>query len=251
MRLEIEPEFRLHWSRDVFGNSVATAEFLAPAERLRIRNDLLLRQTPSLPASPAETFPLAVYPMSYSPLEAVVAAAYQTTTYPQDVPAVRGWMQDVVASAHGRPAAELVAQVNRKVHDAIGYSRRETKGVQSPAETLSKGTGSCRDQATLLLEALRVLGFPTRFASGYLDCRASEAGRASTHAWAEAYLPERGWIGCDPTVGNDTSAKHVVVGVSNHPRGVMPITGGFFGEAADYLGMTVAVQTERSEAQPV
>jgi len=50
-------------------------------------------------------------------------------------------------------------------------------------------------------EALRVLGLPARFVSGYLDCAASEAGRASTHAWAEAYLPEVGWTGYDPTLG--------------------------------------------------
>src|SRR5205814_4438803 len=109
--------------------------------------------------------------------------------------------------------------------------------------------GSCRDMATLMLEALRAFGLPARFVSGYLDCAASEAGRASTHAWAEAYLPEIGWIGYDPTLGEATSGKHVVTGVSNHPRGVMPISGTFFDDQNSYLGMEVTVQTERLAAE--
>ena len=99
--------------------------------------------------------------------------------------------------------------------------------------------------ATLMLEALRTLGLPARFASGYLDCAASEAGRASTHAWAEAYLPQIGWTGYDPMLGEATSHKHVVTGVSNHPRGVMPVSGTFFDEHNSYVGMTVTVQTQR------
>ena len=81
--------------------------------------------------------------------------------------------------------------------------------------------------ATLMMEAGRVLGIAMRFASGYLDCAASVAGRASTHAWIEAYLPGLGWRGFDPTLGEPSSLKHIVVGVSSHPRGVMPISGMF------------------------
>jgi transglutaminase-like putative cysteine protease len=163
---------------------------------------------------------------------------------------VQEWVHGIAAAAEGADAESVVALVNRKVHEAIRYNRREAKGVQTPAETLREGTGSCRDMATLLLEALRLLGFSARFVSGYLDCRASEAGRASTHAWAEAYFPEVGWLGFDPTSGLATSAKHVVVGVSNHPRGVMPISGSFFGEPEEYLGMEVTVSTERFEQRP-
>ena len=137
-----------------------------------------------------------------------------------------------------------MATLNQAVKNQIRYNRREEKGVQRPRETLSKGTGSCRDMATLLMEACRALGIAARFSSGYLDCAASLAGRASTHAWAEVYLAGRGWTGFDPTLGEQTSAKHIAIGVSNHPRGVMPISGRFFGSSADYLGMNVSVKFE-------
>jgi transglutaminase-like putative cysteine protease len=99
--------------------------------------------------------------------------------------------------------------------------------------------------ATLMMDAARVLGIAARFASGYLDCPASVAGRASMHAWTEVYLPALGWRGYDPTLGEATSLKHVTTGVSNHPRGVMPVSGMFVGVSSDYREMIVQVTTEK------
>jgi transglutaminase-like putative cysteine protease len=158
---------------------------------------------------------------------------------------VKEWVAAQIDLSREATAESIVAALNRRVREWVAYARRETKGVQTPGETLHKKSGSCRDMATLLLEALRALGLPARFASGYLHCLASEAGHASTHAWAEVYLPEIGWVGYDATTGGPTSANHVVTGVSNHPRGVMPITGSFFGAARNYKEMMVSVRTER------
>ena len=130
------------------------------------------------------------------------------------------------------------------VKEQIRYNRREEKGVQTPLDTLNRATGSCRDMATLLMEACRALGIASRFSSGYLDCPASLAGIASTHAWTEVYLAGHGWTGFDPTLGEQTSGKHITIGLSNHPRGVMPISGRFFGTSADYIGMQVTVKFE-------
>ena len=123
---------------------------------------------------------------------------------------------------------------------AIGAA--ETRGVQTPLETLKLESGSCRDMATLLLEITRSLAIASRFASGYLDSEASLAGRAATHAWTEIYFPEHGWFGCDPTLGEETSQRHIVSGVSSHPRGVMPISGAYSGPTSSFLGMTVSVK---------
>jgi transglutaminase-like putative cysteine protease len=86
-------------------------------------------------------------------------------------------------------AEEIVALVAQTIRKTIKYEQREAKGVQSPSLTLSAGSGSRRDMATLMLEALRSVGLPARFASGYLECTASEAGRASTHAWLKRIYP--------------------------------------------------------------
>lgn len=250
MHVEIEPQCELQWSRDLFGNSVATAHFLKSADRLRISSEVLLEQSLPFPGRAARPAVPVRFPVTFSGLEATMAAAYQATTFPDDVGRVKEWVDHKVRMEAGGGAEDAVAQVTRAIRQSIKYRRREAKGVQTPSETLNMGSGSCRDMATLMLEALRVIGLPARFASGYLDCAASEAGRASTHAWAEAYLPEIGWVGYDPTLGEATSAKHVVTGVSNHPRGVMPVGGTFLDDQktddqSAFLSMEVGVRIER------
>ena len=130
------------------------------------------------------------------------------------------------------------------VFRTITYQRRSERGVQNPARTLDLGTGSCRDMATLMMEAARLLGVAARGVSGYLHCTASMAGHASTHAWTEVYLPTLGWRGFDPTIGAAITIRHVVTGVSSHPRGVMPVSGSFIGARADYKTLHVTVKTE-------
>jgi len=250
MRLEISPEFELEWSRDVFGNSVATIHLLSAANELRIRSEVLLEQTAPFPLRAVRRPVHVPFPVTFSEYESAVAAAYLATTHPDDAVKVREWIASTIDLGEVADATEVVAIVGRAIRQGIKYRRREEKGVQSPTSTIEQGSGSCRDLATLMLEVLRIIGLPARFASGYLDCAASEAGRASTHAWAEAYLPEVGWTGYDPTLGEPTSGKHVVTGVSNHPRGVMPVSGTFFDEQKSYLGMTVTVQTERFAKRP-
>jgi transglutaminase-like putative cysteine protease len=247
MQLEITPDFELEWSLDLFGNSVATVRFLQPADYLRICSEAVLQQTARFPAHSTTRVS---FPIKFTEVESAVASAYLATTYPEDVEKVREWIAGHIDSAAIQNAEEIVALVARTIRNKITYRRRETRGVQTPAMTISAGSGSCRDLATLMLEALRALGLPARFASGYLDCSASQEGHASTHAWAEAYLPDIGWTGYDPMLGEETSERHIVAGVSNHPRGVMPITGTFFDNEGSFIEMNVKVQTERIKCAP-
>jgi transglutaminase-like putative cysteine protease len=148
-----------------------------------------------------------------------------------------------VLSPSADDAEGAVLALCRAIHDRITYRRRLEKGVQSPADTLALASGSCRDVATLMMEAARAAGLAARFASGYLHAGASLTGNASTHAWTEVYLPLLGWRGFDPTMGTAVDARHIVTGVSHHPRGVMPVSGSFDGTAADHAGLTVSVLT--------
>jgi transglutaminase-like putative cysteine protease len=186
----------------------------------------------------------AAFPVIYDHLEVAVASAYQILSYPDDLELLREWTNAGLIPTSEGDAEAVVFSVGERIRREIKYQRRSEKGVQSPAETLKLGSGSCRDMATLMMDACRFLGIAARFASGYLDCPASTAGRASTHAWTEVYLPALGWRGYDPTLGDPTSLKHAPTGVSNHPRGVMPIAGKFNGSPSDYRNMQVQVATE-------
>jgi len=238
--LTLTPKCDLLWSRDIFGNSIAHAYFSEPATELRIENELLVQRfaTTSLPSTIA--IPSA-YPVQYDALEQTIVGAYLAPVYPEDAATVQAWLR----SQHPVPAVsadELLAKLTTAIHQAIKYKRREERGVQSPGSTLTLGTGSCRDVATLLMECARHLGIAARFASGYLDCVATRAARGVTHAWTEVYFPHLGWRGFDPTTGKRCTHQHIVIGVSNHPRGVMPISGKYLGSANALLEMNVVVE---------
>lgn len=245
MGLEIEPEFELAWSRDLFGNSIAVAHFLSSSDRLRICSEVVLKQTEHF-LLPSSRLNLDVrIPLEFSEIESLMAGAYLATIYPKDQPRVDEWVRETIGASSGHSAEQILMLVAQGIRDTVQYRRREIEGVQSPALTISLGSGSCRDMATLMLEVLRTLGLPARFVSGYLESSASKTGLGVTHAWAEAYLPSIGWIGYDPMLGQPISGAHVVVGVSNHPRGVMPVSGTFFGERNSFLQLEVAVTTSR------
>ena len=244
MKLEITPANRLLWSRDVFGNSVALVDFIEQADKLEIRSEVVIRRTPPFCTEAPRARWQVPYPVVYDPLETIVTAAYQALSYPDDVEELHAWLDCGLRIAALTDADETVNALGKLIHEQIRYLRRTEKGVQKPAETLRLGTGSCRDAATLMMEAARMLGFASRFVSGYLHCVASEAARASTHAWTEVYLPSLGWCGFDPTIGEPSSPNHIVTGVSNHPRGVMPVSGMFTGFASHYRRMVVQVKTE-------
>lgn len=252
MRLSITPEAELSWSRDVFGNSIAVLDFSERSDRLAIVSDVLVTRSSTLlrkslkPRKNDEP-----RPPVYDPLDRLVASAYQQIIYSEDAAAVQNWLNDLPFTLP-KGAQSAVSALNRHIREKFPSKRREERGVLTPSQTIERGSGSCRDLATLLLEAVRSLGIAARFASGYLDCEASMAGEASTHAWAEIYLPGQGWRGYDPSLGEETSEKHVVTGVSNHPRGVMPVSGYYHGTAEQFRELKVSVLFEKHPAnEPV
>lgn len=235
------PRSEIVWSRDVFGNSVAQAYFTEPGEELRIESDVTVRR-PLPPAHPKSAPSILIpHPLAYEELERPAVAVYLQPVYPQESETLQEWLQELKLEP-GATAEEMVLQLTATIHRFVRYRRREEKGVQSPATTVTQGEGSCRDFACLLMESARHLGIATRFASGYLDCAATRAARGVTHAWTEVYFPGLGWRGYDPTTGKRCTPQHIVTGVSNHPRGVMPVTGRFAGSATDYRDLTVRVE---------
>ena len=149
----------------------------------------------------------------------------------EDGPAVQAWLARVLADRPDDAEGTMLALCGLVV-PTVRYQRRSKRAFRVRHRRWL-GSGSCRDMATLMMDAARLLGVAARFASGYLHGSASQAGLASTHAWAEVYLPTLGWRGFDPTMGAAISIDHIVVGVSSHPRGVMPVSGAFSGTKVD------------------
>jgi transglutaminase-like putative cysteine protease len=240
MALRIEPAHRVSWIRDVFGNSIALVDFLEPSAVLTIVGDVVVERMLPFPTRDLHEPWRVPFPAVYDPLEADVVTVYRTLSFPRSAQRVRAWL-DGARPFDPHDAEGTMLTLSQLVHESIAYVRRYSHGVQTPAQTLELGTGTCRDMATLMMDAARTLGVAARFASGYLHGTRSMAGAAATHAWAETYLPTLGWRGFDPTLGAETSWRHVVTGVCTHPRGVMPVSGSYVGarEVFDHLSAVV------------
>ncbi len=175
MHLQLAPAHQVDWIRDVFGNSIALVDWLEPSITLRIVNDVVVERLAPFPARTLHTPWSVPFPPRYDPLESAIVGIYMEPTYSVDEPAVRAWLSEA-STGKPRDAEGTMLALCRRVFSTVRYRRRMEKGVQTPAETLTAGSGSCRDMATLLMEAARLSGVAARFASGYLHGRASMAG---------------------------------------------------------------------------
>ena len=241
--LEISPAHTLQWKRDVLDNSVALVSFSQPSAQLRVSSSVVIQHYEENPFDFLVDDYAVMHPFQYAKQEQAELAPFEQSVYPstQDRDAVRAWL-DGLALLQPMQTFALLDRMNREIAGRCVYQMREEPGVQSPALTLSNNSGSCRDFAALFMEGCRFLGLASRFVSGYLFAPATEAGNASTHAWAEAYLPGAGWKGFDPTSGEVTGNRHIAVAVARHPEAVPPVAGSFVGPVGEQPVLNVAVQ---------
>lgn len=240
--LEISPGYKIKWYRDPFDNSLALIDFLAPSNKLSITSEVVIQHYEDNPLSYSMEAYAQSYPFRYREDERIDLAAFLNPVFSNEQPAVFGWLRDIGLPNERMETWSLESELNRAIHSRFRYQRREESGVQSPVQTLTKGSGSCRDYATLFIEACRCLGLASRFVSGYLHAPTTEAGNASTHAWAEVYIPGGGWQGFDPTVGEVTGNRHIAVAVARNPESVPPVSGSFIGPNRVSPAMHVNVQ---------
>lgn len=135
--------------------------------------------------------------------------------------------------------------LNTALHDIFDYKPQGTK-VDSPIdEALQKRQGVCQDFAHIMIALVRQVGIPCRYVSGYLFHRREDHDRSAedaTHAWVEAWLPELGWVGFDPTNDLIAGDRHIRVALGRDYADVPPTRGVFKGDARSELNVAVQVR---------
>jgi transglutaminase-like putative cysteine protease len=208
MTLDIHPApAALRWLHDIFDNSVAIATFSESTLELRFDSTVTLEHLETTLPDYALEIEAQTYPFSYPDDEGPDLVGALVRRYPGDE--VGQWAARYLSSAGSTDTMALLETMTMSIKDEFTYVRRPEKGVQRPEDTLRRRSGSCRDFAVLMMEAVRSLGLAARFVSGYIfvpeAAQGDTEGGGSTHAWMQVYLPGAGWVDFDPTnsiVGN-------------------------------------------------
>jgi transglutaminase-like putative cysteine protease len=247
--LAITPQpSQLRWLHDVFDNSVAVATFEGNTTELRFDSAVTLEHfETTLPEYPLEDY-ARTYPFRYSDEDFPNLSRALFRHHPDD--AVSRWALQFLDPSSETGTMKVLRAITHGIREQFIYTRRVEKGVQTPAETMRKRRGSCRDFALLMMEAARSLGIAARFVSGYIYVpdHSGVAGGGATHAWMQAYLPGAGWVDFDPTNSIVGNRNLIRVAVAWSPEHALPLWGTYEGSAKAFLNMEVTVSVTEEAA---
>jgi YD repeat-containing protein len=247
--LTLSPPGETRWSYDALGNCVCRFTPQGEATSFSVVSELVLERFPA----PIDLYPVrdpqSAMPVDYALTDRIALAPFMTPTS-DDIEGVLPWLRDQLG-AIGEPAMAFLLRLTQHICGHFDYQAREAEGVQTPAQTLAFRSGSCRDYAWLMVEALRHVGFAARFVTGYLYSAgiADVRGAGATHAWAEVFLPDLGWLQFDPTNGIAESPDLIAVAAARTPAEAAPVAGTIIGNPGGSR-LTVAVDVRLEEPQP-
>ncbi|MDI1260323.1 transglutaminase family protein [Aquabacterium sp.] len=231
--LKVEPANHfVNWMQDPFANHLARLVFPEQTQEFKITVDLVAEMAVYNPFDFFLEPEAENYPFSYE-----AGLKHDLAPYLVKDPATPLFQKfvDSIDLKKVRTIDFLVG-LNQRLQGDISYTIRMEPGVQTPEQTLTLKSGSCRDTGWLLVQALRHLGLAARFVSGYLiqlkaDVAAldgpsgTEVDFTDLHAWCEVFLPGAGWIGLDPTSGLMAGEGHIPVACTPEPTTAAPVSG--------------------------
>ncbi|HVS48098.1 MAG TPA: transglutaminase family protein [Candidatus Dormibacteraeota bacterium] len=237
--LEVSSGIQPRTYRDGYGNNVHYFNLVRPHTRLNVTSRSVVETGGELDAEPGEE---------------LVIDFLRFRSPVKDVPGIRQ-----LASRHqiaDPGSSALVEQALDELTLAISrdftYDRAVTNVYSAVDEVLALRAGVCQDFAHLFIAVARAMGVPARYVSGYIHApteRAPGSGgnvASASHAWAEAWVPGRGWIGYDATHPVRTSDHHVRLAVGRDYSDAAPTRGIYVGSATGT--MVVSVRTRELSA---
>ncbi len=235
--IKITPETHfLNWQQDPYSNYLARLVFPEKTKSLTIEVDIVAEM---INVNPFDFFIEEYgekYPFSYEKsLEKELVPYFETLPVG---PRMKTFLSRI--SRESVRTIDFIVTLNQLVHNELKYTIRLEAGLQSPEETLTLKSGSCRDFAWLLVQTFRHMGLAARFVSGYsiqlvADVKALDGPSGTAmdccdlHAWAEVYLPGAGWVGLDATCGLLAGSGYIPLAATAEPANAAPVSGAIMG----------------------
>ncbi len=144
--------------------------------------------------------------------------------------------------APGRPLAEALYELSHRIYTEFKYKPNSTSIHMPLLEVLGKRQGVCQDFAHVMIGALRSLGLPARYTSGYLRSSPGSHGAEASHAWVAAFVPGSGWLSYDPTNDVMPSDRHLTLAFGRDYGDVTPVKGVAVGGGSHSVEVEVTVK---------
>jgi transglutaminase-like putative cysteine protease len=161
----------------------------------------------------------------------------RTTALTEPGEAVRALAGDIPA---GADRLSLLHTLMNTIHARVAYVPGATDVTTDAEGALRHGEGVCQDHAHIFISAARLLGIPARYVSGYLMMDGI-AEQTASHAWAEAHVPELGWVGFDAANCICPNERYVRIATGLDYRDAAPVSGIRFGNGAERLAVEINV----------
>jgi transglutaminase-like putative cysteine protease len=241
--LELAPEATVRYHVDYYGNRVHQFHIPEAHRRLSI-------QARSRVVTYSRPAPI---PVAAESLVELRPRFFDFLAPTRRVPLDRDW-----ATATQAPplfpdgdVVDYLVRLTRHLHGFFTY-RQDVTEIDTPiADFIEAGVGVCQDYTHAMLALCRMLGIPSRYASGYLETTPGHnLGSDASHAWVEGYLPGSGWIGFDPTNGTVVGQSYVKVGHGRDYDDVPPVKGLRRGGGTESLRVAVSVLRTPDEGVP-
>ena len=227
-------DYFVNWQQDPYSNRLARLVFPNKTREFAVEVDLVAELTVINPFDFFLEKDAEQYPFIYDPVLTQELLPYLVAA--PAGPKLAAYVAN--ACKTGLRTVDFLVGLNGQLSKDIKYLIRLEPGIQTPEETLTLLSGSCRDRAWLMVQIMRNLGLAARFVSGYLiqltpDVKSLDGpvGASSDftdlHAWTEVYLPGAGWVGVDPTSGLMAGEGHIPLACSAEPMTAAAISGSF------------------------
>ncbi|ABC63905.1 transglutaminase family protein [Erythrobacter litoralis] len=159
-------------------------------------------------------------------------------------PKLRAFLRDIDHS--GENKLDFLHRLSDAIRDEVDYTIGSTGVGTTAEEAVERAQGVCQDHAHIFIGAAREVDIPARYVSGYL-MMTDRVDQDATHAWAEAYIEELGWVGFDISNGISPDPKYIRVATGRDYRDAAPITGMSLGGQSDGMSVDVAVEQQTTE----